>query len=304
MKVQVLMSTYNGEKYVEEQINSIAENQIDDIDISILVRDDGSGDRTQEVLNVLKAKERIQIEVMKGKNLGVTRSFLQLIKNAPEADLYFFADQDDKWSEDKIATVVDLGKMSDEPAVYVSGYYLTDATLNVQSEWIPSENTENSLLQILFANMVPGCVMGFNRALLLEMQKDLPEDVPMHDIYALATAYCCGSIRYIEKPLVYYRQHGNNVEGVHSEHVDWKRIWKKQKKIWSQKPQHTSELAALLLKKYGHAMPVDEKNNLQLVCGYRNKISSKLKLISNKEIYYRGLRAKVQTVEKIVMGKF
>lgn len=304
MKVQVLMSTYNGEKYVEEQINSITENQIENVEVSLLVRDDGSRDRTLEVLNVLKAKEPIQIEVMQGKNLGVTRSFLQLIKNAPEADLYFFADQDDRWIKDKIATVVDLCKKSDEPEVYVSGYYLTDATLNVQSEWIHSENTENSLLQILFANMVPGCVMGFNKALLLEMQKKLPEDVPMHDIYALATAYCCGSIRYIEKPLVYYRQHGNNVEGVHSEYIDWKRIWKKQKKIWSQKPQHTSELAALLLKKYGYEMPEDEKNNLQLVCGYRNKISSKLKLLFNKEIYYSGIRAKVQTFEKIVMGKF
>ena len=101
MKVQVLMSTYNGEKYVEEQINSITENQIENVEVSLLVRDDGSRDRTLEVLNVLKAKEPIQIEVMQGKNLGVTRSFLQLIKNAPEADLYFFADQDDRWIKDK-----------------------------------------------------------------------------------------------------------------------------------------------------------------------------------------------------------
>lgn len=304
MKVQVLMSTYNGEKYIEEQIQSLINNQKDDIQLNLMIRDDGSSDNTIPIIKNIQKKNQMLIELIEDINVGVTKSFLKLIEMAPEADLYFFCDQDDVWSSDKISIIETFVKKNEQPTAYVSGYYLTDAELNVQSEWIPSKNTENSLLQILFANMVPGCVMGFNRALLVEMKKNMPEDVPMHDIYALATAYCCGEIQYIEKPLVYYRQHGNNVEGVHSKKINLKRIWKKQKKIWTQGTQHTSELAVLLLKKYEKILSTKKKDDLQLTGLYRNALLSKCRLLLKEEIYYSGIRAKVQTLEKILLGKF
>lgn len=304
MKVQVLMSTYNGEKYIEEQIQSLINNQKDDIQLNLMIRDDGSSDNTIPIIKNIQKKNQMLIELIEDINVGVTKSFLKLIEMAPEADLYFFCDQDDVWSSDKISIIETFVKKNEQPTAYVSGYYLTDAELNVQSEWIPSKNTENSLLQILFANMVPGCVMGFNRSFVGGNEEE----------YARGCSDCMRYMRWqqhiavansiYEKPLVYYRQHGNNVEGVHSKKINLKRIWKKQKKIWTQGTQHTSELAVLLLKKYEKILSTKKKDDLQLTGLYRNALLSKCRLLLKEEIYYSGIRAKVQTLEKILLGKF
>ncbi|MBR7166470.1 MAG: glycosyltransferase [Bacteroidaceae bacterium] len=100
--VQVLMSTYNGMQYIREQLQSIYAQQ--GVDLSLLVRDDGSTDGTLQLLD--EEQQAGRLSWYSGKNLGPAFSFWDLLHNAPEAPYYAFCDQDDVWDADKLAVAV------------------------------------------------------------------------------------------------------------------------------------------------------------------------------------------------------
>lgn len=305
MRIQVLMSTYNGEEYVEQQIRSINQNINSDITLDLLIRDDGSLDKTIEIIKRLMAEMDITIKLVQGENVGVSKSFLKLINMASEADLYFLCDQDDVWTTDKIQTIIDnCFSLEEAPQLFVSGYYLTDSQLNIIKECRFGENTQNTLLQILFANEIPGCTMAFNIALMRELKREIPQNVPMHDIYVLATAYCIGKIYYINKSLVYYRQHGSNTEGVQSSKIDLKRVFRKQKKLLAEKHNYTKDLANYIFYKYQKKLTFEKLKKLEMAINYRTNIISKWNLLKEKEIYYHNVRSDILTIEKIFLNKF
>ena len=98
MKITVLMSTYNGEKYIREQIDSILQQSMP---ADIMIRDDGSSDGTVDIIEEYISKGT-PVELIKGENVGVIASFFELIKAAPEEDYYAFSDQDDYWYPEKV----------------------------------------------------------------------------------------------------------------------------------------------------------------------------------------------------------
>ena len=100
MRVAVLMSTYNGEKYLNEQIDSIL-SQSGNFELSLLVRDDGSTDETINILN--KYQNLGKLKWYSGKNLGPGKSFIDLLYKTHGYDYYAFSDQDDVWMTGKIA---------------------------------------------------------------------------------------------------------------------------------------------------------------------------------------------------------
>lgn len=93
--VQVVMSTYNGEKYLKEQIDSILSQE--GVDVRLYIRDDGSSDRTTDILASYQEHKNVKIE--KGNNLGFAKSFLTALDECDEADYYAFSDQDDVWEK-------------------------------------------------------------------------------------------------------------------------------------------------------------------------------------------------------------
>lgn len=100
--ILVLMSTFNGEKFIREQIESILAQE--NVNIKLLVRDDGSTDKTLDILNEYKNKGKLNYYI--GKNLGPQLSFMHLLQNAPYCEYYAFADQDDVWLKDKLSTAI------------------------------------------------------------------------------------------------------------------------------------------------------------------------------------------------------
>ena len=89
-KCLVLLSTYNGEKYIREQIDSLIEQK--GIQLDILIRDDGSRDKTVEIIEMIQSKYKNSIRLYKGKNIGIHNSFAQLIELAPDGyDFYLFS---------------------------------------------------------------------------------------------------------------------------------------------------------------------------------------------------------------------
>ena len=125
--VCVLMSTYNGEKYLQEQLDSII-NQVG-VNVRILVRDDGSTDSTTDILNNYKREG--YLDWYSGTNLKSARSFMDLVNRAPESEYYAFSDQDDYWLPTKLQVAVNVLKSADsrKSALYYSRTTLVDENL-------------------------------------------------------------------------------------------------------------------------------------------------------------------------------
>lgn len=209
--VTVLMSTYNGEKYLEEQIESIIRQE--GVNIKIFVRDDGSTDKTQELLERFQ-KEGI-LQWYTGKNLRSARSFLDLILHAPKSDYYAFCDQDDVWNSDKLYRATSkLESVGDEslPKLYCSNYQLVDSQLKD----LPDNGHAStvSFNAALVSSCCTGCTVVFNRKLLEILKIGQPQALVMHDDWVHKVCLAVGGIViYDEYRSLKYRQHEANVNG-------------------------------------------------------------------------------------------
>ncbi|MGT2752515.1 glycosyltransferase family 2 protein [Streptococcus porcinus] len=215
MKINILMSTYNGEQFLSEQIESIRNQTVQEW--RLLIRDDGSSDRTPEIIQEYVAKDsRIHfINAENRENYGVIKNFFTLLKYE-RADYYFFSDQDDIWLPDKIA--VQLGEAKkysvETPILVYMDLKVVDQQLNVINESMirsQSGHANTRLVQELAENSVTGGVMMINHALAEKWLS--PDNIIMHDWYLALLATSLGKLIYIDQPGELYRQHANNVLG-------------------------------------------------------------------------------------------
>jgi glycosyltransferase involved in cell wall biosynthesis len=208
--VVVLMSTYQGERFVAEQLRSILV-QLPDGG-RILVRDDGSCDGT---VAAIEALNDARITLMPGPNLGFSRSFLTLLAAAPpEADMVMFSDQDDVWLPGKIERAWQhLRAIGDGPALYGSTQMLVDAELRPLHPTRPWPRGP-SFAGALTENIITGCTAAFNRpALVLLQSAGVPGNVRFHDWWAYLVVSAFGRVVFDDQPSLLYRQHGNNQIG-------------------------------------------------------------------------------------------
>lgn len=219
------MSTYNGEKYLREQLDSILNQTYSNIEI--LVRDDGSTDATLEILQEY-AKKQTGIRYVKGKNCGAAKSFFRLIKKADkEADYYALSDQDDVWESDKIERAVKkLEKYRyrekvqsdvawEKPLMYSSALKVVDQDLNL----LYKKGTDRRMEELSFGNAMvenccTGCTIVMNSALQEMIARVRIPECSMHDWWLYMAASCFGKVLYDSKPFILYRQHENNVIGM------------------------------------------------------------------------------------------
>lgn len=211
MKVAVLLSTYNGEKFLQKQLDSLLSQQ--DVELTVLVRDDGSTDQTLSILdNYIKIHSNIRLTV--GENIGVIHSFLTLVEMADDGfDFYALCDQDDVWHENKLQAAIELlqEKNNQQPLLYCSALEYVDADLNHRGH--SSTRLCPSFGNALVENIVTGCTAVFNPRLRELIIQYRPHQAAMHDwwMYLLATAF--GEVIFDPKCYIKYRQHGGNVVG-------------------------------------------------------------------------------------------
>ncbi len=207
----VLLSTYNGEKYLAEQLDSLLAQ--DYTDILIHIRDDGSADSTRLILDRYAARYK-NISVVRGDNLGVAQSFFQLLQNADEtADYFAFCDQDDVWLPNKLSRAASALSEIDAqtPALYFSSFELVDEQLNHLGYPPPFRyiGFQNALVQ----NVATGCTVVLNRAGRALVLSRLPEHVIMHDWWSYLVMSALGKLVYDDAVTVKYRQHASNAVG-------------------------------------------------------------------------------------------
>lgn len=215
-KIWVLMSTYNGMAYIEEQIESILSQK--NCDVHLLVRDDGSTDATLDILKSYEKKGSLTL-ISDNINLGPAKSFLKLLEMAPDDGYYAFSDQDDCWNSDKLERALEMLTQAEEnnmPLVCYSNSDVVDQNLNSTGKKVYSGKQKPTLERVLCGYGIQGCTMVLNKALRdiflsVDMSK---ERIGMHDFFLCDLCMVCGGkILYDDFSTMKYRQHESNVVG-------------------------------------------------------------------------------------------
>ena len=215
--VLVLMSTYNGERFLKEQIDSILSQR--GVDVRLLVRDDGSKDLTCSILSEYASKHK-NIEYRACENVGFVRSFSALVEMALEVespvDFYAFADQDDIWMPEKLATACSAltGKDASKPHLFTSNSMQIDAAGNEIGLFHKGPQPKFRKGNVLVFGTEQGCSMVFNRK-AAELYSSCEPKLTWHDRWLYHICYFLGSVTYHHNPLFYYRRHENNALANH-----------------------------------------------------------------------------------------
>lgn len=216
-KIAILLSTYNGYKYLEQQVNSILKQT--NHDWHLYIRDDGSNDGTVSLIRQLSQNPHITFLNDKNiVNIGTVKSFMDLLSKV-EADYYMFSDQDDYWLPDKIQDT--LSRMhecesanSNVPICIHTNLKVTDNNLKPYRLYNEGPSWSD-FPQILFNNCATGCTMMINQKLkeMVKFKQLDYEKVFMHDWWLTLIAAGFGTVSYLNKPTILYRQHSSNVLG-------------------------------------------------------------------------------------------
>lgn len=278
MEIAVLMSTYNGQKYLERQLQSLAEQTVAK-NVTIYVRDDNSTDNTIEIIQ--KWKRRLRIVLYSGENVGPAKSFWDLLMDCKiKADYYAFCDQDDVWDSDKLE--MGLNTLKEDTHLYVCNCRV----INENEKIIMEKRTKgmpNLTLKSIFMGGCPqGCSMLFTEALRNYLCNCSINCVPMHDIIVILYALTFGKIYWDETPRFGYRVHENNVVAQNNK----TKISKLKTKVWNWKNSSQNSMAIvskdLLIN--AKCLSEDEKMYLQKICKYKNSILVKNNLIWDSEL--------------------
>ncbi len=304
--VAVLMSTYNGEKYLREQIDSILAQA--GVAASLFVRDDGSSDDTEQILAEYAEKDaRVHYEMCE--NVGVGNSFMNLLYSAPEAfDYYAFSDQDDIWLPEKLSEAIETLEESGA-LLYASNQECVDKDGNsLGLRYAEGREIFLSPVQIMERNMISGCTMVFGKNFrdILTSEDHRPTEGLLrnriHDVWLAAAAATCGKIEYDGRAFIQYRQHENNVVGA-NEH-DRKREAKERKKKLKNKELRNgrSKFATEICEKF----PEQAKGYPLLgICANARTCRGKRQILKNgKELRLYTGEGRLAFFLKVILGWF
>jgi rhamnosyltransferase len=217
MSVDILMATYNGERYLSNQLLSLQQQTYKDW--TLWIRDDGSTDDTTFMLRKFaKSDRRIKIiEESCGQHLGPGRNFLSLTK-CSTADYVIFCDQDDIWFEKKLEILADFAEKNfdaDIPClVYCDAYGYSDTEGIITADGIYRYHAKTLREFLFFNGGYPGCSILFNRRLCIIAAEYRANYYYLHDDVVSLLAHSFGRVYFLPKRLMLWRQHASNVTGL------------------------------------------------------------------------------------------
>lgn len=221
-KLAILLSSYNGSEYLQNQLDSL-ESQTD-TEFELIIRDDGSVDKSYDLLNNFVDNSSLHVKILpKNTNHGVKKSFEFLALEAIQSgsNYIMFCDQDDIWNADKVEkTLLKLQELEklypDTPLLVHTDLYVVDENLTrLDNSFWHYQNidpSKDSLNRALMQNVVTGCTMMINRKLAL-LSLPIADEAIMHDWWIALVAAQFGHIGYIDDQTMQYRQHGKNDTG-------------------------------------------------------------------------------------------
>ena len=290
MKITILLSTYNGAKYLREQLDSLySQTLIDKIDF--LVRDDGSTDGTQDILNEYQNAHK-NFKWYQGENKRPARSFWELLNKASGSTYYAFSDQDDVWDKDKIEVAIKQLEQLDskKPLLYMSDVHVVDAELKHIADGFVDTSVPVGYAYSLSNSVCPGCTFVFNEeARKLATRFNAEEYIDHHDWTLYKIVVCFGEVIFDKTTHMGYRQHGNNVIGAKSKLSKyWDMIFKKPRdpKFINQRLRN----AQALEKYYGEMMNEENRYLTHLIAHYKEDKKIKKVLLKEKRFKYSKMQ--------------
>lgn len=199
--ISVCIPTYNGEKFLKPQVDSVLSQLSQDDEI--IVSDDGSSDNS---IAILENYNDQRIKIFSNPRKGVISNIENALQHSI-GEYIFLCDQDDVWVENKVSIMI---KAMVESDLVVSDCYVTDQNLNIIYEsFYKQNNSKTNKWLALLKNPYLGCCMAFNRK-VLDTALPFPSKIPMHDIWIGNVAAFKFQIKFISDKLIFYRRHGNN----------------------------------------------------------------------------------------------
>lgn len=298
-KVDVLLSTYNGERYIEEQIESIVKQK--NVDVNIVIRDDGSTDNTINIIQRLM-NLNYPISLIKGKNIGVINSFLCLASLDSDSEYFAFCDQDDFWEAEKLVAAIEKIAGKNKPSLYLSDTTVVDEKLQPIDLQILNHNQKYvyCLEEVLLGNNATGCTMVFNAELKKMLDMYTPEKIIMHDhwLYALCIAID-GFVYFDKNSYIKYRQHGNNTVGNNVTFIN-KIKYSSLKKGKSVR----STIARQLLQNYCSYMTKQNKLLLEKISTYNTSLKNKMSVYQLLKSYVCGKKRRAYLGIQILLNLY
>lgn len=289
-KIQVLMSTYNGERFLPEQLESLAL-QKDCPGWSLLWRDDGSSDCSVQIMDAFQPAQRV---VDKESRLGPAMSFFYLLAAAdPEADAFAFCDQDDVWLPDKLSRAWEWLSSQDpgRPALYFARQQLVDfrlRSIRLSPAFLRPPDFRNALVQ----NIAAGCTIMMN-----SMARDVilaapPPKKSMHDWWAyILVSGAGGAMRGDHRPVILYRQHEANVVGASSSGC--RRAWlalRRGPNVFLE----TFQAHLNALEKVSHLLTAEARSSLDLLSQLADlSVHERVRRLSRAHLYRQGVSENV-----------
>ena len=202
--ISVCIATYNGEKYIKEQLDSII-NQLEKND-EIIISDDGSSDMT---LNIIESYNDSRIVLYKNSFKNVVLNFEFAIDKS-KGDYIFLSDQDDIWHKDKVKSFMDCFLKNSQVMLLISDFQIIDQN-GKQIDGIYTKNEfSNSLVKNVLVNNFIGCAMAFTSS-TKNVIMPFPKNIAMHDWWIGTCSKMYGEINFIDKKLHFYRRHNSNL---------------------------------------------------------------------------------------------
>lgn len=308
--VHVLLSTYNGEKYIIEQLDSVFTQTYRDI--CLYIRDDGSNDSTAEIIKQYfiehpEYTEKVQwIPNEKKENIGYMQSFWKLLEIASGADYYAFCDQDDVWSPEKIERGVRALEKEQEtsnlPLLYFSNFYQCSEDLSEKKEGLVYTGTikfEN----VLFYTPAFGFSILINEKLRqLSLGRFDHKGLP-HDGWVQKTAAAFGKIVYDANCTAYYRRHESAVTASNASRCSLIKNWI-HNEIFGKSMQETHEVLARFYQVYGEMMKEDDRKLLELYALKKREIGIWWRRIRFKESLRPSVGGRIALRICFCMGRY
>ncbi len=284
VKVNVLLSTYNGQDFLAEQLDSLLVQE--GVKIILHVRNDGSTDKTKDILESYKEKfDQVKIEY--GNNLGAKWSFMELLKNADtNCDYYSFCDQDDVWLPRKtIAGISAIKKLENEtpeaPTLYFSRIQYVDKNLVPTKKTAYQANVSfcNSLIQC----SATGCAIIINSVARKTIINKTPSFIMMHDWWCYLVCSTLGCVIYDDNCYLYQRKHLNNLTG-HTTSL-FRLSEKRIKMLIENKKRNQSFINQIecFHHEFNEIIPTDKKKIIEQFIASNKSICKRLNIIFNSE---------------------
>lgn len=284
-KLAVLLSSYNGEKYIKEQIESILSQQLVDYQLVLIIRDDGSKDGTVNIIKEVQ-KNNPNIDLIIGNNIGFVASFFELMKRANNNfDYYALSDQDDVWKKDKLQRAIDKLEKYEPTKVqlYQAASLPVDEHLHPLSRpYCPKR--KQTLYNTIIQNISAGHTYVFNQALLDKALDGLDvNQIYMHDSFLTNIAEIFHGLHYDPFPSTLYRQHSSNRLGEDDSFFGWvrqrvERITKGDNLLYAKQIEY-------IYKKFNTFMTPQESLEIKSFLDSRTNIVARIKYLEKTRLY-------------------